>query len=58
MTGLDVWGPMTIGDGDDDIRPNVMDSYQKFDSRQPTKKRQGKSDMSFMFSQPDKMPPR
>jgi callose synthase len=56
MTGLDVWGPMTIGDGNqDDARRGLMDSYQnvEYNSSQ-TRPKSG----AFTFSQPDQMPPR
>jgi len=56
MTGLDVWGPMTIG-GDDDARPtNVMGTYQDMEIQ--ASRSQAKSDKAFSFSQPDQMPPR
>jgi callose synthase len=57
MTGLDVWGPMAIGAGDDDDRPtNSMGTYQNMEIQ--ASRGQAKSDEAFSFSQPDQMPPR
>lgn len=57
MSGLDVWGPMTIGADGDDHRPYSVDTYQSVEFKPATKqtKQQGNG---FTFSQPEKMPPR
>lgn len=54
MTGLDVWGPMSIGDVDDGNRGGAESSYPARDySSQP-----GPKGDDFKFRQPNKMPPR
>jgi len=55
MTGLDVWGPMTIGDDQDELQRGNDAPYQTADlqARGPMDSNSG-----FSFSQPDKMPPR
>ena len=58
MTGLDVWGPMTIGDGEtsgEEMTMDVMSSYQNLEQSTPIKT---SNKDEFSFSQPEKMPPR
>lgn len=58
MTGLDVWGPMTIGDGEtsgEEMTMDVMSSYQNLEQSTPIKT---SNNEEFSFSQPEKMPPR
>jgi len=58
MSGLDVWGPMTIGDGN---QPEQSDggfmSYQNTPYN-TSSGQQSETPQEFTFSQPDKMPPR
>lgn len=57
MTGLDVWGPMTMGDSNDgDARRGADSSYQS--SRYNVRQTGSGSEKGFRFSQPDQMPPR
>ncbi len=56
MSGLDVWGPMTMGSQPTDGSDNGFSSYQQ-SGFQPTGQ-QASSDQGFTFSQPDQMPPR
>jgi len=61
MTGLDVWGPMAIGDdgNESSARGVGMEaSYQTSGSGYNASTAQTKTDQGFSFSQPDKMPPR
>ena len=58
MSGMDVWGPMTIGDGDDGIQGNAQDSYQQMNVHSSSTSHQGGGYTDFRFSQPDQMPPR
>jgi len=53
-SGLDVWGPMSMGD---DTQRSGSDpvSYQNMDFRSST---QSQGNSGFKFSQPDQMPPR
>jgi callose synthase len=57
MSGLDVWGPMTIGEGTQTDRSNEgFASYQNAEyTSNPT---QSNPMQDFTFSQPDQMPPR
>ena len=57
MTGLDVWGPMSMGDGNDDSTRRGLDSrYQNpnYNASQTG----SRSEQGFTFIQPDRMPPR
>ena len=60
MTGLDVWGPMTIGEGNQpDSTLGNFTSYQN-ETIESTSNgtRQPDSTQDFTFSSPDEMPPR
>ncbi len=59
MTGLDVWGPMTMGEGSEpDRRAADFTSYQQNTNMLNTSSQQSSSMQGFTFSQPDQMPPR
>ncbi len=58
MSGLDVWGPMTIGDGNQPGPSNeTFMSYQNT-AYDTSGGQQSDTTQDFTFSQPDKMPPR
>jgi callose synthase len=56
MTGLDVWGPMTMGDANEGEAGGFGTSYQK--TNYNAGQQGAKSEKGFTFSQPDQMPPR
>lgn len=60
MTGLDVWGPMTIGEGNQpDSNSGNFTSYQnEIQETNNNTTRQPDSMQDFTFSSPDEMPPR
>ena len=55
MTGLDVYGPMTIGDDQDEALRGVEAPNQSVDYQV---RRTMDSDSGFVFSQPDRFPKR